>query len=135
MKSFVEKIQHWLNHRLRQLIWKRWKKFRTRYTMLKKYGIKHDDALKLAASRKGYWRASSNHIIRTAITKDRLKKWRLKDLSQRIPNGTYGGGVLCKGTSKMEVGPPIRAVADRLIKQPSAAVVKSYGSERLWKRP
>ena len=34
----------------------------------------------------------------------------------------------------MEEGPPIRAVAGRLIKQPSAAVVKSYGSERVGKR-
>lgn len=34
----------------------------------------------------------------------------------------------------MGVGPPIRAVAGRLIKQPSAAAVKSCGGERLWKR-
>ena len=58
----------------------------------------------------------------------------LKLLNRRVRNRTHGGGVLCKGTSKMEVGPLIRTVADRLIKQPSAAVVKSYGSERLWKR-
>ncbi|WP_155767475.1 group II intron maturase-specific domain-containing protein [Sporosarcina ureilytica] len=29
MKTFIETIQQWLNHRLRQLIWKRWKKVRT----------------------------------------------------------------------------------------------------------
>lgn len=82
MKTFIAETQSWLNHRLRQLIWKRWKKVKTRYTMLKRYDIQHDDALKLAASRKGYWRASKNHIIHTAITKDRLIKWGLKDLSQ-----------------------------------------------------
>ncbi|WP_244877061.1 group II intron maturase-specific domain-containing protein [Carnobacterium mobile] len=82
MKTFIAETQSWLNHRLRQLIWKRWKKVKTRYTMLKRYGIQHDDALKLAASRKGYWRTSKNHIIHTAITKDRLIKWGLKDLSQ-----------------------------------------------------
>ena len=59
----------------------------------------------------------------------------LKILNRRVRNRTHGGGVLCKGTSKMEEGPPIRAVAGRLIKQPSAAVVKSYGSEQLRKRP
>ncbi len=58
-----------------------------------------------------------------------------KILNRRIRIRTYGGGVLCKGTSKMGEGPLIRAVAGRLIKQPSAAVVKSYGSEQLWKRP
>lgn len=89
MESFIKRTQQWLNHRLRQLIWKRWKKVRTRYTMLKKYGINHYDALKLAASRKGYWRASKNHIIHTAITKDRLTKWGLKDISQLYKSVQY----------------------------------------------
>lgn len=44
MKSFIIEIQEWLNHRLRQLIWKRWKEMKTRYKMLRKYGINHDEA-------------------------------------------------------------------------------------------
>lgn len=82
MKSFIETTQQWLNHRLRQLIWKRWKKIRTRYTMLRKYDIDHEDAKKLANTRKGYWRISRNAIIHRAITKERLTKWGLKDMSQ-----------------------------------------------------
>src|SRR5690625_192196 len=35
MKSFMEEIQQWLNHRLRHLIWKRWKLPRTKYKMLR----------------------------------------------------------------------------------------------------
>ena len=57
--------------------------------MLKKYEINHDDSLKLAASRKGYWRASKNHIIHTAITKDRLTKWGLRDISQLYKSAQY----------------------------------------------
>lgn len=38
--------------------------------------------MKLANSRKGYWRLSRNGIIHRAITKERLKKWGLKDMSQ-----------------------------------------------------
>ncbi|GGN55894.1 hypothetical protein GCM10007971_15140 [Oceanobacillus indicireducens] len=49
--------------------------------MLRKYGINHDDSMKLANSRKGYWRASMNDIIHRAITNERLIKWGLKDLS------------------------------------------------------
>src|SRR5690625_875164 len=103
MKSFMEEIQQWLNHRLRQLIWKRWKLPRTKYKMLRRYGINHDDAMKLSNTRKGYWRASLNGIIHRAITNKRLIKWGLKDIStiyelrilkrlnRRIRNRTYGG--------------------------------------------
>lgn len=82
MKTFITEIQGWLNHRLRQLIWKRWKKMKTRYQYLRKYGINHDDAMKMASSRKGYWRLSKSEILHRAITKERLTKWGLKDLSQ-----------------------------------------------------
>ncbi|MDQ6598839.1 group II intron maturase-specific domain-containing protein [Bacillus salipaludis] len=82
MKKFIVKTQKWLNHRLRQLIWKRWKKLRTKYRMLRKYGINHDDAMKLANSRKGYWRISKSEILHQAITKEKLTKWGLKDTSQ-----------------------------------------------------
>ena len=82
MKSFASEIQQWLNHRLRQLIWKRWKRVRTKYQKLRKYGIGYDDAMKLANSRKGYWRISRSEILHRAITKKRLLKWGLKDMSQ-----------------------------------------------------
>jgi hypothetical protein len=82
MKKFILEIQQWLNHRLRQLIWKRWKKVGTRYAMLRKYGIDHEDAMKLANSRKGYWRISRTEILHRAITNEKLIKWGLKDMSQ-----------------------------------------------------
>ena len=82
MKTFIVELQQWLHHRLRQLIWKRWKFPRTKYKMLRKYGIAHDDAMKLANSRKGYWRISQSKIIHRAITNERLIKWGLKDLTR-----------------------------------------------------
>lgn len=81
MRGFIKETQQWLNHRLRQLIWKRWKTVRTRYRMLRKYGISHENAMRLANTRKGYWRASLNGIIHRAISKEKLTKWGLKDLS------------------------------------------------------
>ena len=81
MKTFIKETQSWLNHRLRQLIWKRWKKPKTRYTKLRQYGIDHDNAMKMANSRKGYWRISQSEILHRAITKRKLTKWGLKDLS------------------------------------------------------
>ncbi len=81
MKTFILEVQGWLNHRLRQIIWKRWKKVKTKFKMLRKYGIGHEDAIKIANSRKGYWRISRSEIIHRAITKEKLIKWGLKELS------------------------------------------------------
>jgi len=82
MKAFIKEIQGWLNHCLRQLIWKRWKQPKTRYTKLRQYGIDHDDAMKTAHSRKGYWRLSRSEIIHRALTNEKLTKWGLKDLTK-----------------------------------------------------
>lgn len=82
MKDFILKTQQWLNHRLRQLIWKRWKKIKTRYRMLRKYEIDHDNAMKLANSRKGYWRLSKSETIHRAISNEKLTNWGLKEMSQ-----------------------------------------------------
>lgn len=81
MKNFIRGTQQWLNHRLRQLIWKRWKKVGTRYRKLRGYGINHDDAMKLANSRKGYWRLSKSEIIHRAISNEKLIHWGLKEMS------------------------------------------------------
>lgn len=82
MKTFTKEIQQWLNHRLRQLIWKRWKRVRTRYKMLRRYGIDHKEAMKTANSRKGYWRISRSEVLHRAITNERLTKWGLKEITQ-----------------------------------------------------
>ncbi|MEK5184301.1 group II intron maturase-specific domain-containing protein [Solibacillus sp. FSL R5-0691] len=82
MKTFIQELQGWLNHRLRQLIWKRWKLPRTKYVKLRQYGIQHDEAMKTAHSRKGYWRISRSEVLHQAIPNKRLVKWGLKDLSQ-----------------------------------------------------
>jgi hypothetical protein len=81
MKKFIYNTQQWLNHRLRQLIWKRWKKPKTRYRMLRRFGNNHDEAMKLANSQKGYWRLSCIQFIHLAITKERLIKWGLRDMT------------------------------------------------------
>lgn len=80
MKSFITQIKGWLNRRLRQLIWKRWKKVSTRYKKLKRLGIEHDDALKMAGSRKAYWRLSMSVILHRALPNKKLVQWGLKDL-------------------------------------------------------
>ncbi len=67
MKEFIKSIAHWLNHRLRQLIWKRWKKIKTKYYQLKRLGIPAEEAWRVANTRKGYWRISGSETLQKAI--------------------------------------------------------------------
>lgn len=81
MKRFIQDMAKWLNHRLRQIIWKRWKKTKTKYNQLRRLGIKHEEAWKVANSRKGYWRISRSETLQKAIKIKTLNKWGLKDLN------------------------------------------------------
>ena len=74
MKKILQSTDEWLRRRLRMYIWKRWKKIRTRYAMLIKLGYTHNDAIKYANTRKGYWRVANSPILTCTITTDRLKR-------------------------------------------------------------
>ncbi len=56
------------------VIWKQWKRVRTRYKMLKKLGIVDWVAREGANIRKGYWCCARNPIIAKAISAEKLKK-------------------------------------------------------------
>ena len=55
-------------------IWKYWKLIRTKYEALRKLGISHQDAYKIANTRKGYYRVVKSPIIHLALSNDRLKQ-------------------------------------------------------------
>ncbi|GJF48125.1 hypothetical protein SASK001_11210 [Staphylococcus argenteus] len=82
VKGFLRKLEPWLNRRIRQLIIKRWKKIKTKYKMLRKYGLDQDSAMRIASSRKKYWCLSSTHEVYVALTTKRLHKWGLLSLTQ-----------------------------------------------------
>jgi group II intron reverse transcriptase/maturase len=74
MKTLLEGIDEWMRHRIRVVIWKQWKKIRTKYKNLRKLGISHSGAYKVANTSKGYWRAVEGVIVKTALTTDRLRQ-------------------------------------------------------------
>ncbi|EGQ3279423.1 group II intron reverse transcriptase/maturase, partial [Staphylococcus pseudintermedius] len=76
-RGFIETTQSWLNRRFRQLILKRWKRVRTKYKMLRQYALDHRSAMKIAQSRKKYWRLSNTHEVHRALTTKQLYKWGL----------------------------------------------------------
>jgi RNA-directed DNA polymerase len=74
MRNILKAIDQWLRSRLRMYIWKRWKRIRTRYAMLRKLGYNHSNAIKYANTRKGYWRTANSPILTCSITIGRLKQ-------------------------------------------------------------
>ncbi len=74
MKNLLRETDKWLRRRLRMFIWKRWKKIKTRYKMLKRLGYNHSNAKKYANTRKGYWPVAGSQILSCSITDDKLRK-------------------------------------------------------------
>ncbi|WP_127583830.1 group II intron reverse transcriptase/maturase, partial [Paenibacillus koleovorans] len=74
MKNLLKATDQWLRRRIRMYIWKRWKRVRTRYTMLRKLGKDHNTAFKFACTRKGYWRTAKSPILSTSVTDARLEQ-------------------------------------------------------------
>ena len=74
MKKLLNETDQWLRRRIRMYIWKRWKRVRTRYAMLKKLGYDHNNAIKYANTRKGYWHIAKSQILSCSITDNRLRQ-------------------------------------------------------------
>jgi RNA-directed DNA polymerase len=74
MRNLLLKIDEWYRRRIRMVIWKQWKRIRTRLMNLIKLGVKKTKAWKWANTRKGYWHIANSHILSTTITTDRLRQ-------------------------------------------------------------
>lgn len=73
MKQILLRTDEWYRRRLRMVIWKQWKRTRTKMTNLIKLGVKKSKAYEWANTRKGYWHTSSSFILQTTITTERLQ--------------------------------------------------------------
>lgn len=84
MTNFIQRLDKWLRSRIRQYIWKQWKKFKTRVTNLKKLGLSHHKAYKLASTRKGYWRIAHSQVLTYSLTNRKLECLGLINLSKTL---------------------------------------------------
>jgi hypothetical protein len=73
MKSLMEKTDEWFRRRIRSLIWKQWKRLKTKLRNLIKLGIPKSKAWEFANTRKGFWRTAQSPILQRSITNDRIK--------------------------------------------------------------
>ncbi len=74
MQSPLLKIDEWYRRRLRMVIWKQWKRIRTRLRNLIKLGIPKYKAWEFANTRKGYWHTANSPILSRTITNARLRE-------------------------------------------------------------
>ena len=73
MISLLSRVDKWYRRRLRMVIWKQWKRLRTRGRNLMKLGIVKYKAWEFANTRKGYWRTANSPILGRSVTSDRLR--------------------------------------------------------------
>jgi RNA-directed DNA polymerase len=74
MDKLLIRVDEWYRRRLRMVIWKQWKRIRTKMSNLIKLGVKKSKAWEWANTRKSYWRIANSFILSTTITTDRLRK-------------------------------------------------------------
>jgi group II intron reverse transcriptase/maturase len=74
IKRLLLSVDEWYRRRLRMVIWKQWKRIRTRLRNLIKLGINKPKAWEYANTRKGYWHTANSPILTISITSDRLQQ-------------------------------------------------------------
>jgi RNA-directed DNA polymerase len=74
MMKLLVRVDEWYRRRLRMVIWKQWKRVRTRWRNLIKLGINKYKAWEWANTRKGYWHIANSFILGRTVTIDRLKQ-------------------------------------------------------------
>ena len=74
MKQLLIEIDSWYRRRLRLVIWKQWKRVKTRFRNLMKLGISRHQSRLFSNTRKSYWRTSKSPILQTSISNVLLEK-------------------------------------------------------------
>ena len=58
-----KRLDEWLRHRLRAIIWKQWKRGKKRYNKLRELGIGKDLAAQTAGSPRGVWHVTNSPAL------------------------------------------------------------------------
>lgn len=83
MKRFMNDLSGWLKRRIRQYIWKQWKKPQTKRRNLVRLGIDEQKAYEWSNTRKGYWRISSSFILHMSLTDKKLAQLGYMDIAKK----------------------------------------------------
>jgi group II intron reverse transcriptase/maturase len=83
MESRIKSLSKWIRRRIRQIIWKQWKKIKTKFKNLQRLGIDGYKAWEWANTRLGYWRISDSWILHTTLTIKYLASIGYDDIYER----------------------------------------------------
>jgi group II intron reverse transcriptase/maturase len=73
MQKLLTRTDAWYRRRLRMVIWKQWKRIKTKVANLIKLGINKYKAYEWANTRKGYWHIANSFILSRTVTDQRLR--------------------------------------------------------------
>jgi RNA-directed DNA polymerase len=65
--SVLQRLEMWIRHRLRSVIWKQWKRGTVRFAELRKRGVGKDLAAQTAGSAHGPWRLANSPALAIAL--------------------------------------------------------------------
>ncbi|MGB7024622.1 MAG: group II intron maturase-specific domain-containing protein [Candidatus Acidiferrales bacterium] len=65
--SVLQDLESWVRRRLRSVVWKQWKRGRTRFRQLRKRGVRRDLAARTAGSSHGPWRIAHSPALDIAL--------------------------------------------------------------------
>lgn len=82
MKNHMVKMDSWIRRKIRTYMWKGWKKIKTRFKMLRRYGISESKAWEFSNTRKGYWKISKSPILHRTLTDDIIRDLGFRSLSE-----------------------------------------------------
>lgn len=83
MKSRIQSLNEWIRRRSRQILWKQWKRMRTKHDNLVGLGVDSRKAWEWANSRLGYWRVAGSWILTTSLTNECLASMGYDDIAKR----------------------------------------------------
>lgn len=84
LTKFVRKLDEWVRSRIRQYIWKQWKKIKTKITNLKRLGLSGNESYIAANTRKGTWRTAHSKTLYLTLTNKKLEGLGLINLSKTL---------------------------------------------------
>jgi RNA-directed DNA polymerase len=81
--SVLQNLEAWLRRRLRSMVWKQWKRGRTRFRELRKRGVSKALAAKTAGSPHGPWRIANSPALSIALPNAYFAQLRLPPMVVR----------------------------------------------------
>jgi hypothetical protein len=83
IKAHLKRISEWLRRRIRQILWKRWKKAQTRYENLMRLGTPREMARQWVNTGKGYWRIAGSIVLTSTLQNRYIEELGLLNILKR----------------------------------------------------